>query len=228
MGQPRPAPLRLTLVRHAATTWNEGGRWQGLTDNPLGLTGETQARALGSRLCPPYSRVFSSPLLRAVQTADLALPGSSVILDERLREYDLGELEGMTVAEMRGHPGFAHWQTDPWNHPAPGGESLSAVAARMRTWAEELPEGEHVIAFSHSIAIRSLLVDLFGLPLEPQENYAVPFRERLGHTETVELERQQGVWRRVGADEDQRASSPKAEGQPKTSLDLLQCRVAQR
>lgn len=197
MSQATPAPLRLTLVRHAATAWNEGGRWQGLTDNPIGPTGERQARALGARLRLPYSRVYSSHLLRAVQTADLALPGFPLTLDERLREYDLGELEGLTVGEMRGHPGFAHWQADPWNHPAPGGESLSAVAARMREWAEALPDGERVLAFSHSIALRSLLVDLFGLPLVPQQNYPIPFRERIGHTETVELERWNGEWRRV-------------------------------
>ena len=193
-----PPPLRLTLIRHAATAWNDLGRWQGLTDTPIGPNGEAQARALAAQLSPPYDLAFSSDLSRAVQTAELALPGHPLILDVRLREYALGELEGHSAAEMQAHPGFAAWQADPWHTPAPGGQSLSDLAGLMRGWAEELPDGARVVAFSHSIAIRTLLVDLFGLPLTRQPNYPIPYSLRVGHRGRVELERGGGKWGRVG------------------------------
>lgn len=188
--------LHLTLVRHGTTAWNEGGRWQGLTDNPLGPQGEAQARALRERLAgQTFDAVWSSDLQRAVQTAELALPGQPLRLDPRLREYHFGDFEGFTVPQMQAHAGFVHWQADPWPHPAPGGESLRDVARRMRAWADELPDGR-VIAFSHSVAIRTLLVDLFATPLETQENYPIPYRERLKNGQLVTLRREKGEWTR--------------------------------
>lgn len=190
------AVLSLTLVRHGTTAWNEGGRWQGLTDNPLGQTGEGQALALRDTLAgQTFDAVWSSDLQRAVQTAELALPGEPLRLDPRLREFNFGDLEGLTVPEMQAHPGFLHWQADPWRHPAPGGESLYDVARRMRAWADELPDGR-VMAFSHSVAIRSLLTQLFGTPLEAQQNYPIPYRERIKNGEMVTVRREAGVWTR--------------------------------
>lgn len=189
-------PLTLTLVRHGTTAWNEGGRWQGLTDVPLGPQGETQALNLREQLrSEHFDQVFSSDLQRAARTAELALPGAPLILDPRLREYSFGAFEGFTVPEMQAHAGFTPWQADPWGQPVPQGESLGDVARRMRAWADELPAGR-IIAFSHSIAIRTLLVDLFGLPLEPQPNYPIPYRERLGNGQLVTLRREGGVWTR--------------------------------
>ena len=188
--------LHLTLVRHGTTAWNESGRWQGMTDNPLGPQGETQALLLRDRLAgETFDQIYASDLVRAVQTAELALPGQPIILDPRLREYHFGQFEGFTVPEMQAHADFTSWQADPWTQPVPQGERLQDVAHRMRQWATELPAGR-VIAFSHSIAIRTLLVDLFGTPLEPQENYPIPYRERLKNGQLVTLRREQGFWTR--------------------------------
>ena len=192
-------PLTLTLVRHGTTAWNEGGRWQGLTDVPLGPQGEAQALSLREQLREQrFDQVFSSDLQRAARTAELALPGAPLILDPRLREYSFGAFEGFTVPEMQGHPEYAAWQQDPWHRSVPGGESLQEVAARLRSWAEELGGGQ-VIAFSHSIAIRTLLVDLLSLPLEPQENYPIPYRQRIKNGGLVRLTRREGVWEQLEA-----------------------------
>lgn len=192
-------PLTLTLVRHGTTAWNEGGRWQGLTDVPLGPQGETQALNLREQLrSEHFDQVFSSDLQRAARTAELALPGAPLILDPRLREYSFGAFEGFTVPEMQAHPEYAGWQQDPWQNPVPGGESLQEVAGRLRSWAGELGGGQ-VIAFSHSIAIRTLLVDLLGLPLEPQENYPIPYRQRIKNGALVRLVRREGVWEQLEA-----------------------------
>lgn len=191
------ATLHLTLVRHGSTEWNDSGRWQGLTDNPLGAQGAAQALALADELsAQTFDQVWSSDLRRAVRTAEIALPGQPIRLDPRLREYDFGQYEGFTVPEMQAHEGFADWQQDPWNHPIPGGESLAQVARRMRDWAEEQSAGR-VIAFSHSIAIRTLLTDLFGTPLEAQKNYPIPYRERIKNGAAVRLRREAGQWLRL-------------------------------
>lgn len=193
--------LELTLVRHGATAWNEGGRWQGLTDVPLGPLGEAQARDLAGGLAGrAFDRVYSSDLQRAVSTAELALPGAPLHLDVRLREFHFGEYEGLTVPQMQAHPAYAQWQADPWHHRIPGGDSLDDVAARMTDWADEVrqtfPVGR-VIAFSHSIAIRTLLVHLFGTALEPQPDYPIPYRERIANGKTVTLRHGGGGWARV-------------------------------
>lgn len=191
-----PGTLRLTLVRHGSTEWNDSGRWQGLTDIPLGAQGAAQALALREQLTgQTFDEVWSSDLQRAVRTAEIVLPGQPIRLDPRLREYSFGTLEGFTVPEMQAHAGFDHWQQDPWNHPVPGGESLEDVAARMRSWAEDLRDGK-VIAFSHSIAIRTLLVEQLKLPLATQENYPIPYQERIKNGHGVTLQRQNGVWTR--------------------------------
>jgi alpha-ribazole phosphatase/probable phosphoglycerate mutase len=186
--------LDLTLVRHGATAWNEGGRWQGLTDNVLGERGVTEARRLGARLAGlAFDRAESSDLARAVQTAELALPGRPLTLDPRLREIGFGEFEGLSVPEMAAHPAYAAWQLDPWQYPPPGGESLGEVAARMQAWAAELPGG-HTVAFSHSVAIRALLSALLDWAPQPQPGYPLPFSVRLGHTSLSTLRRRGGVW----------------------------------
>lgn len=196
--------LHVTLVRHAATAWNEGGRWQGVTDVPLGELGEQQARDLGPVLRALLgehapSRVYSSDLTRAVQTAELALPGEPLHLDVRLREFNFGEYEGLSVPQMQAHPAFARWQADPWPRRVPGGDSLSDVAGHMQDWLSEVAEvfagtGGHVVTFSHSVAIRTLLVSLFGTPLEPQPDYPIPYRERIGNARFVTLKRGGGGW----------------------------------
>lgn len=191
---PQGPDLDLTLVRHAATDWNDSGRWQGLTDNELGARGAAQARRLAARLADmPFDRAEASDLARAVQTAEWALPGRPLTLDPRLREISFGEFEGLSVPEMSAHPAYAAWQRDPWRSGPPGGESLDEVAARMLAWAAELPGG-HTVAFSHSVALRTLLSRLLGWTPQPQPAYPLPFATRLGHTSLSTLRRRDGVW----------------------------------
>lgn len=195
--------LTLLLVRHGATAWNEGGQWQGWTDNPLGDAGRAQTRALREELAgQTFDAVYSSDLTRARQTAELALPGRALRLDARLRELNLGDYEGHTLAQMQAHGGYAGWQADPWAQAVPGGESLQDVAARMRGWLTDVQAefpGGRVIAFSHSIALRTLARDLLGLPLEPQVNYPIPYAERIKNGRCMVLECRGGTWRRAGA-----------------------------
>ncbi|MFC0617405.1 histidine phosphatase family protein [Deinococcus budaensis] len=182
-------------MRHGATDWNGAGRWQGWTDTPLGEVGEEQARRLGQRLAGGNpGTVYASDLRRAAETARLALPAADLTLDARLRELHFGRYEGATTVDVLHDPDYAAWQRDPWRLPAPGGgESLAAVAARLRAWAEELPGGT-VTAFTHGAALRALLCGLFGWPATPQRGYVLPFPYRHAHTGLTRLERGAAGW----------------------------------
>ena len=101
---------RILLVRHGQSTWNADGRWQGRADPPLSDLGRRQAEAAAETIVDQgITKVWSSPLLRAHQTANIVAGrlALNVENDPRLQERDAGEWEGKTRAEIEdGWPGF--------------------------------------------------------------------------------------------------------------------------
>jgi len=100
----------LFLIRHARSTWNAEGRMQGQADPPLDDVGREQARALAERLRgEPFRAIYSSPQARARQTAEIAFarhnPPVPITFDDRLKERDLGEWTGLTIAEVEARYG---------------------------------------------------------------------------------------------------------------------------
>jgi broad specificity phosphatase PhoE len=122
---PGGRPLAV-LLRHGETTWSATGRHTGRTDAALTAGGETEAIRLRARVAEMhFSTVWCSPLVRARRTAELA-GLTPVELDADLMEWDYGEMEGRTTAEIRQeYPGWTVWD-GPW----PGGETIDEVAAR--------------------------------------------------------------------------------------------------
>src|SRR5579875_2481275 len=122
MSDDRPT---VTLVRHGETPWSATGQHTGRTDLDLTPAGVQQAEDLRPLLARPFYLVLSSPLSRARSTAELA-GLEPYELEPDLHEWDYGELEGLTTAEIRASlPG---WQI--WSGPWPGGETADDVAAR--------------------------------------------------------------------------------------------------
>ncbi len=157
---------QLTLIRHALTEWNVTGRFQGHTDIPLSEAGEKQARALGKHLgkvSDGVDLIYSSPLLRAAQTAHLIFPGRDILLDERLKELNFGLFEGFTQLENEAHERWGWWFEDPFTREAPGGESYQNLRKRASAWMEALPEVPHVVAVTHSGAIQMLVSAVLGV-----------------------------------------------------------------
>jgi probable phosphoglycerate mutase len=167
--------MRILLARHGETQWNVEGRSQGQGfDIPLSETGRAQARSLGGRLAGlPILRAVASPLLRARQTAELALGGRAGILtfDDRLMEISHGHWEGLLPEEIRAAFPEVHkaWRETPDQVLLPGGESLQAVDARawaaFRAACEGLGEEEVVFIVTHDAVNRTLLCRVMGLPL---------------------------------------------------------------
>src|SRR3954449_5644132 len=96
------------LARHGETAWTLSGQHTGLTDLPLTKAGERTARRLGKRLAAlTFARVFTSRLQRASRTCELAGFGAIAEVDSDLVEWDYGQYEGRTSAEIRAErPGW--------------------------------------------------------------------------------------------------------------------------
>ncbi|MCC6417375.1 MAG: histidine phosphatase family protein [Gemmataceae bacterium] len=124
MAQQLPA---IYLIRHGATAWTESHQHTGLTDLPLTDGGERDARRLGEHLRGvALARVFTSPLQRARRTCELAGFGAVAEVDPDLVEWNYGDYEGRTTADI-------HRQRPDWNlfrDGCPGGESVADVGAR--------------------------------------------------------------------------------------------------
>jgi broad specificity phosphatase PhoE len=153
--------VEVVLVRHGETEWSRDLRHTGRTDVPLTEAGEQQARTVGEALrVREFSLVLSSPLRRALDTARVA--GFEPERWDDLAEWDYGEYEGMTTAEIREQaPGWAVW-----THPAPGGETADHIAARADRVIQRLiaEATDRALVFSHAHFLRVLAARWIGQP----------------------------------------------------------------
>lgn len=159
---------RLTLIRHGITDWNAAGRIQGQSDVPLSDLGREQARQLASYVSAVQGVdvVVASPLQRAVETARIAFPQIPLLTDPRLQELDFGAFEGTTTTANEADPRWQAWMKDPFELPAPDGESYRQLRARVEVWLAEAVtafDQQHVVAVSHSGTIQMLLSALLGV-----------------------------------------------------------------
>ena len=172
----------LYLIRHARSTWNAEGRMQGQADPPLDDVGREQARALAERLRgEPFRALYSSPLARARQTAEIAFalhnPPMPIAFDNRLKERDLGEWTGLTIAEVEAR--YPERVDGEWRVKGPpGGESRAALVARAAAVFAEIftahPEGP-VAVVSHGGLLNAYVAHhLLGVPLEKHVSLHLP------------------------------------------------------
>lgn len=156
--------MRLILIRHGETPWNEAGRYQGWEDVPLSPRGCMTARRVGVLLRNHgVSRclAWSSDLKRAEWTARIALRRAPRT-DVRLRELHFGAFAGFTYDENleRHRSRFVAWMDGGGDPPPPGGESLTAFHYRTRAWLRSVRAGparqDTVVAFTHGGVVRAL------------------------------------------------------------------------
>jgi probable phosphoglycerate mutase len=158
------APPELWLARHGDTAWTVSRQHTGSTDIELNADGEAAARSLGPKLAGvTFDIVRSSPLRRALDTARLA--GFDPETDDRLREFDYGEYEGITTAQI--HETRPDW--DLWRDGCPGGESPADVGERMDALIADLRSGapQRILLFGHGHALR--IFTARWLSLDPAE-----------------------------------------------------------
>jgi broad specificity phosphatase PhoE len=153
---------QLVLVRHGDTEWSQNGRHTSRTDLPLLPSGVERARSLKPALeAFEFARVLSSPLQRALQTAELAGFGDRVQITPDLTEWDYGSYEGLTSEVIwKDNPG---WKL--WTDGAPGGETPEQVAARAdRVIGDAVRAAGDVLLFAHGHILRVLGARWIGEP----------------------------------------------------------------
>ena len=150
------------IVRHGQTEGNAAKQLQGRSNRPLNDAGLEQARKAGELLHAAgvrFSRVYTSPLIRAEQTADIIAEGIPQTVEERLIEMDYGPYEGMSLNDPA--PEVLAFFKDFAHTPAPAGmEPLDDVVARMGSFLEDIRDiGAHedVLVSTHAIAMKGAL-----------------------------------------------------------------------
>jgi probable phosphoglycerate mutase len=152
------------LARHGETEWSRALRHTGRTDLPLTAEGEQEARALRDPLAAVgFDRVLCSPLARARETCALAGYGDQAELRDDLLEWDYGDYEGRTSADIRSER--PEWLL--WRDGCPGGESPAEVGARVDrvlARARTLLAGGDVALIGHGHCLRVCGARWVGLP----------------------------------------------------------------
>jgi len=160
MAQPAP---ELWLLRHGATEWARNGRHTGRTDLPLLAEGEAEALALVPALAGlAFDAVLVSPLQRARRTAALAGLGDAAALCPDLCEWDYGDYEGITTAQIRAdRPGWSLWRDG-----CPGGEDAAQVQQRCQAVIDRalaVAAAPRVALVAHGHLLRALAGTWLGL-----------------------------------------------------------------
>ena len=152
----------LYIIRHGQTELNTKMLMQGRSDHPLNETGLAQADEAAARFAEmgvTIDRIYSSPLIRAVQTAERIAPDAELAIDERLIEMDYGPYEGMDLRAPA--PEVMAFFMDFVNVPAPEGmEPLPEVVSRLGSFLEEIREEasmRNVLISTHAIAMKGAL-----------------------------------------------------------------------
>jgi broad specificity phosphatase PhoE len=184
MGQGLPA---VYIARHGNTAWTFSGQHTGLTDLPLTPDGERNARRLGERMKGmTFAKVFSSPLQRALRTCELSGFGHGAEIDPDLVEWNYGEYEGLTSAQiLEKRPDWDLFRDGcpEGETPEQIGERAGRVIQRVRSIAGD------VLLFSSGHFSRVLAAQWLGLGpggarfflLSPASLSALSYEHNLSH-----------------------------------------------
>ncbi|MFH0941773.1 MAG: histidine phosphatase family protein [Chloroflexota bacterium] len=162
--------MKLILARHGETDGNVAEVFRGRLDIELNETGRKQARLMADSLAESkISAVFSSPLKRALETAQIvaARLGLKVSPAPELVDMDFGDWQGLSIKTVRDeYPElFARWLENPHHVKAPGGESLLDVRERTLSLVSRVTargEGDTLMV-SHRVVNKVLICALLGL-----------------------------------------------------------------
>lgn len=161
----------MILVRHGQTDWNVKARYMGWLDEGLNGEGVRQAERLARRLDRrPISAVYSSPLSRALRTAEIIAEPHSLAVQTmpELGEMRLGDWEGMYAGDIAArYPElWKTWRANPGDFRMPRGESLGEVRERAASAFDRIMEGAEggmVLAVTHEVVVRLLVAQCLGV-----------------------------------------------------------------
>jgi broad specificity phosphatase PhoE len=166
--------LKLYITRHGETVWNAEKRLQGWKDSQLTENGIHNAKALGSSLKgTSFVSVYASPSDRTVQTAKYIMDNQNVPLklDDRLKEINMGDWEGLTQAEVSEYDAdlfHAFWNTPHLYVPVKGEGFFDVQKRAMEaiSMIRSQHESGNILVVTHTVVIKCLLAYFKRLPIE--------------------------------------------------------------
>ncbi len=186
--------LTLYLIRHGQTAYNASGRVQGWLDVPLDDVGKMQALKVSRRFSnKPISAIYTSPLSRAAETAKTIAGACNrdIILDIRLREYNMGDWTGLTGDEIAASAPGHHIA----NHETqiPNGETAQEMRKRVDAFLVDVmarhTSRDTVVAVSHGGTLGMVVAAMLNMPAVRRQ----PFT--FGNTAVTKVTFEHGVWR---------------------------------
>ncbi len=164
---------RISVIRHGRTEANDKGIYIGRTDYPLSAKGAAElAGKMDEFVYPNVARVYSSPLRRCMETAEILFPDAQIQTVENLMEMDFGKFEGKSADELVDLPEFKEWLKGGVDCRPPQGESVSEVQLRifkaLREVIADMMQEDllHCAMITHGGIISNMLAG-FGLPKIP-------------------------------------------------------------
>ncbi len=122
---------KITFLRHGRTEANENGVYIGKTDWPLSDAGrEELEEKYDMHSYPKVERVYSSPLLRALQSSEILFPDREIVICDEMTEMDFGIFEGLAVNDLMELDSYHKWLKGGLDNPPPNGESLRNMMDR--------------------------------------------------------------------------------------------------
>jgi broad specificity phosphatase PhoE len=176
--------LRLTLVRHGETLWNNQKKIQGITDVELSQLGHEQANKLSHALQNEnFDKIITSPLKRAYDTAQSIARHHAppITVENDLHELNAGELEGLTFPDLQlQYAEFLNkWMIDHASVTMPQGESLQEVQDRVWPVIQRITAtSENALVVSHSFVIITILCKVRNLSLSHSKEMRVGVASR--------------------------------------------------
>ncbi len=155
--------FKIHLIRHGLTEGNLKGQYIGSTDLPLAAVGVSELMKLKDEVdYPKVDKVYSSPMLRCRQTANILYPNRDIQLVDNIREIDFGDFEGKTANELENYQSYIDWAAGKVN-ATPNGEDNTEFAKRICLGLNEIVRDmmasscEHAAVIMHGGAIMMLL-----------------------------------------------------------------------
>ncbi len=159
---------RISVIRHGRTAANDKGIYIGRTDFPLSDKGAAElAGKMDEFRYPNVARVYSSPLRRCTETAEILYPNHTPIYIPEWREMDFGEFEGKNYIELQKNPNYQAWIDSNGTLPFPGGESREEFKRRNVTGFQKAVNG----CLRNGISLAALVVH-GGTIMNVMEEYA--------------------------------------------------------
>lgn len=167
---------RLNIIRHGHTEGNEKAQYIGITDIPLSDAGREELRKKAEELeYPKVEKVYSSPLLRCIQTANIIFPDRELVTLEGLREIDFGDFEGQSVEDLIDLECYKEWLKGGLDNKSHNGETIREMIGRTFGAFNDILQDMmsmdlHDCAIVTHSGIMMNMLSCFGLPkMEPMK-----------------------------------------------------------